>query len=189
MKKGLTTTKLIVIGGFAALNVLIELSTSLITVYSGIPLMSGALTAFIGPIIGIVFLLTLNTLGAYTIFQLLYSVLILPTHLWGPPGFFPKILICLIIGLLIDFSFYYLKKYNKFLTLVLIAFIADFVGTVIFIILGRALNIPGVEKTAYFISSPIFILAFVLVAAIDAFVGLKLFNKIKSTSVVMRIQK
>ena len=73
--------------------------------------------------------------------------------------------------------------------MVWIAFIADFIGTFIFVTLGRILGVPGVDKTAYFISSPLFILAFVAVGVIDAIIGLKLYNKIKNTSIVKRIQQ
>ncbi len=188
MMKGLTTTKLIAIGGIATLDFLIGVFASLITIYSGIPLMSGAITAIVGSILSVVCLLMVDTFGTFTVYQLIYTSLALTTFIWGPPGFLPKVLIGLSIGISVDITYHYLKNINKNFSLVLSVLILNLFGTILFVTFAKILGVPGAEKTAVFISSPIYIFAFVLVALFDAWAAIKIFNKIKDTSVVKRIQ-
>jgi hypothetical protein len=182
------TTKLIVIGSLVTLDFCISLAATLITVSTGIPLMSGAITAFVGPILMITCGLIVNQFGTFTIYELLYTFLALPTALWGPPGFLPKVLVGLAIGVLSDVVYFLFKKLNKFISFTIISLIANFLGTLLFVIFGKFMNVPGVEKTAIFIIKPIFILAFLLVAILDSFLAIKISEKLKTTSVVRRIQ-
>jgi len=188
MKKGWTTTKLMAIGGLAALDFVVHIIASVITVTTGIIMASGAITAIVGPILLVVCLLLIDRFGAGFIYLTLVGILDLPLAISGPPGFLPKILIFMSMGLIADLLYAVFKKHSRLIMVSIIGGINDIYLTSAVIAVGLLLNIPGVEKVATLVPIPIYIIVLFVVGALSGYFGHLIYQKIKNTSVVKRIQ-
>jgi len=188
MPKNWTTTKLITIGGLAALDFIIHTIASVITVATGIIMASGAITAIVGPLLLAVCLLLIDRFGAGFIFLTIVGILDLPLAIAGPPGFLPKILIFMSMGLIADSLYAVFKKHSKLIMVSIIGGINDIYLTSAVIAVGLLLNISAVEKVATLVPLPIYIIALFTVGALSGYFGRLIYQKIKNTSVVRRIQ-
>lgn len=120
----------------------------------------------------------------WTIFLLVYSILELPTALGGAPGFWPKVPINIITGLVADLLIY-LMKYRKwsifpgFYALIL-------VNTLAFVFFMKLLGLPGVEKLVSLL--PIVIPLYWLIGTVGLIVGMKLFERMNKTQMMRSLQ-
>lgn len=188
MKKGWTTTKLIAIGSLTVMEVLLEFIASTITLSTGMMFASGVLTAIVRPLFVINSLLIIDHFGTALIFMTISGVLTLPTVLSGPPGFLPKLPILIGLGLIQDSIFFIFKKRSKLITALLIGAIDNVYSAFVLIWVGRFFQVPGIDKAMTLFPLPIFIAALLLMGSIGGYFGYIVYQKIKDTAVVRRIQ-
>lgn len=190
MKTNWTTTKLIVAGSLGALSVALQLFGSGIAAVVGIPMFGGVVNIFIAPALIMICLFVVNQFGAATTMYLVASILALPFHLSGTPGFLPKVPIGLIEGLIADVLFHFLKKNQKMASLIIGALTMLYVSIAV-IEVGKRFNMPGIEQTAKLVYKLVyspFLIPGLIIPAFGGYLGYLIYQKIKNTSVVKRIQ-
>lgn len=186
MKKGWTATKLIVAGSLGVLSLVLQLFGAVIAAVTGTPLTSGVIGGLIGPALIVVCLLVVGQFGSATIMYFVFGTLALPFHISGVPGFLPKVPILIIEGLISDSLYLYLKR-NKLIFALVVGAISQLYVAIAVVEVGRLFNMPGVEETAKFLYSPLLIPGLIFPAA-GGYLGYFIFQKIKNTAVVRRIQ-
>lgn len=189
MLKNWKTTELMAIGGLAALDFVVHILASVITVTTGIMMASGAITAIVGPLLLAICLLLINRFGAGFIYLTLVGILDLPLAISGPPGFLPKIPIFMSMGLLADLLYLVFKKRSKSIAVSIIGGFDNVYLAFAVIVVGLLVGLPGIEKVATIVPLPIFTVALCAVGAISGYSGHLIYQKIKNTAVVKRIQK
>ncbi len=186
MKKSWTTTKLIVAGSLGVLSLLLQLFGAVIAAVTGTPLTSGVIGRLIGPALIVVCLLVVDQIGAATIMYFVLGTLALPFHISGIPGFLPKVLILIVEGFISDILYFYLKQ-NKLIFALVVGAMSQLYVAVAVVEVGRLFNMPGIEKTAKFLYSPLLIPGLIFPAA-GGYLGYFIFQKIENTAIVKRIQ-
>lgn len=179
--------QLIVCGALGVLSVLLQLPSTALVSFIGIPLIGGVINIFIARTIEAITILVVKKFGAATLQNLVMGLLAIPFLLIGPPGFIPKIIIVLLNGLLID-TFFLLGK-NKKISVVTSIGIASVLFGFYFVIVGKIFSIPGIDETARVFLSPLMILGTFIAGSISGYLGWLIFQKIKNTSVIKRIQR
>jgi len=188
MKKGWTTTKLASIGGLAVLDVALKLVGAGFQAATGLVGLGGITNGFLTPAMVMFCLLTINQFGAATIMLTLHGILVLPLPISGTPGFLGKVPIQFVGGLLADILYLFLRKNKKRASLIIGGVLMLYLGFAI-VQAGQFFKIPGIEWTAkMFYTPPVLALA-VIVGAIGGYLGFYIYEKIKNTSVVKRIQQ
>lgn len=186
MKNSWTTTKLVATGSFAVLSVVLQLFGSGITLITGIPLASALLNIFIAPALIVLNLMVLNQSGSVSIMYFIMSFLLLPLPLNGAPGFLPKIPILIGEGLLADILYRYVKGSRR-LASAIIGMLTMLYAGIITIEVCRYLDIPGIEKTAEVVYSPL-VIVFLIFSGLSGYLGYLIYEKIKDTAAIRRIQ-
>ena len=184
-----TTTKLIAVGGLAVFAVFLDAPGMLIQSVFGFPLIGGVWTSISAAVSLTITLLIINRFGAGTIFGLILGFLELPFPIGGTPGFIGKIPLYLLSGIIADILYLFLRR-NKKLGVLVIGGENNLYFLFSVMLVGKLLNIPGVDKTInLYLSMPIlYTLAALLLGAIGGYLGYFIYTKIKDTSVVKRIQ-
>ena len=188
MKKYWTTTKLIAIGGLAALDVSLALFGGIISSATGIPLAGGVVNNIIENSFVVFTLLLMDRFGTGIIFRFVVAALELPLPLLGAPGFGPKIIIGLVAGLLADII-YLASKRNKIVTSFLIGGLIQIWIVYSVVIIGRLVKMPGVEKTALVIMSAPLLMGAVVLGGLGGVLGYFIFKKVKGSSAIERLQQ
>ncbi len=184
MKKGFTTTQLIVAGALGVLTIVLTLPVYIFTML--IPFMgSGLFAGFIASMMAVIILFSFKKFGALTIAILVYGVLAIPTPIGEPPGFVPKILAFFLTGILVDVLFLLLKKESKLNALILGA--ATMVLITIVLTFLYAALLPPLAKV-YLAVLHIMIPMAAVVGASGGLLGRFVYFKISKTAVVKRIQ-
>ena len=186
MKKGWTTIKLITTGSLAVLFLIISLLGGVINATTGIPIMGGAINSFVTPAMTVLCLLIINKFGSATLMLAIVGILELPFPLTGTPGFLPKILILIIAGLFAD-SVFSLDKNKKLACISIGGPMMVYLGWSI-VLLGRLFNMPGVDRAAQLASSPPIIVLGLIMGSVGSYLGYLVYQKVKETSIVKRIQ-
>lgn len=186
MTKGWTTTKLIAIGSFSVLTLVLQLFGASLVAITGIPLMGGVINIFVTPSMTAVALFVIDQVGVVTIMYTILGILQLPLPLSGTPGFLAKIPILTIGGLIADAIYLFFKK-NKIVAAMLIGGSTSLYFTVAILKTGTIFKIPGIDQTVKFINPPVLILTF-FIGCISGYLGWLIYSKIKSAAVVKRIQ-
>lgn len=186
MVKKWTPIKFIAIGGFSALLLIALLPGAMLNAITGSPNVGGPLNAILYTILIPLFILIINQVGAGTVILSIFSVLALPFPLIGTPGLFIKIPILLIAGILIDIFYRLLNK--RIFSVIVGGFFLIYVNTVV-VLVANKLNIPGQEFATKFAFNPITLIGFVVIGLFGGWISNIIFNKIKNTSIVKRIQK
>jgi len=182
-----STAKLMAIGAIVVLEILIGMLGAAITVMTGFVAAGGLINAFTGSFFIVFTLLVINNFGTGTLKSLLYGLIVLPLPNIGPPGFLPKVLIAFICGLVADITYYLLRKKQK-----LAAFFTGILNQMVMALgifyFGHLFNLPGMEFMSRLLFSPLALVYIVLTGLVGLF-ALKIYEKIKNTSVIKRIQK
>ena len=178
-------TKLIAAGSLGVLMLVLNLLGVGIPAVTGIP-MSSVINGLVGPALVMISLFVIDQFGALTIVEFVYSIMALPFPLTGTPGFLPKVPIAIVGGLIGD-ALYVLLRGNKRIASIVIGGVNILYFTVAVTEVGRRLGIPGIERTAELLYSPLVIVA-VLIGAIGGYLGWLVYSRIKDTAVVVRIQ-
>lgn len=184
MLKKFATRELVFIALMSALIFAINLiiGGALIAV-TGIPLINGIITGITFGIFTIILARTMPKFGTFTLFLLIYAILEIPTTLGGAPGFWPKIPINTITGLVADI-FFLAVNYRKWAPWVGFYILAT-VNTLTFVYFMVLLGVPGVDRLLgvlwWFIPSYWVIGTFGLAA------GEYIFRKLKNKRIIRQI--
>ena len=107
--------------------------------------------------------------------------------LLGPPGFVAKVIISASNGLIIDLIYLFVKSKK------IAAILSNGIGAVAFaftfVYLGRILKMPGIEETAEFFLNPLLLSVSFIGGCLSGYLGWLIFEKIKKTNIVRRIQR
>ncbi len=180
----LNTRELTYLGLFGVLMFLLSfIFGSALNVITGNPSASGFITQIFQAIILTIALLTVKKFGAATIIWLIYGIFAIPTNMFGGfPGPY-KVLLCLILGIIMD-TILFLFKYKKW-SFYLAGLIMYVVEVPIVLYLYLRLNIPGSELVLKY--WPIMIVIFFIEFCIGIWIGIKIFNKIKDKKAIKQI--
>ena len=182
-----TTIKLVTAGSIGAVFLILAMSGSIVQSIAGFPGASGIVNGFIAGIMYPLVVLLVRNFGAGTIAGLTYYILGFPLAIGGAPGFLPKILIGLIVGLLADILFLLLKKNEKLTAVIIGALTQPAIG---FLVggLGLLFSLPGIDKYLNLLLKPISIVAAFIIGAIGGIVAYLIYGKLKNAAVIKRIQ-
>lgn len=188
MKKGWTTTKLIAIGSIGVLGYLAFIPFIILSQITHMPGLLVMTSAFIIPAVLIPALFIIDKFGAAAIGTTILAILDLPTTLLGPPGFLPKVLLGLTVGIFMDILYLIFKRRGR-LAAFSIAIGAISISEISYTLMLRVFSLPGWEKLLRLLFSSLG-LGFVLThGTIGAFIGLAILRRIRNTAIVKRIQK
>lgn len=186
MKKGWTTTKLMAIGGLAALTVVLQLLGAGINALAG-TVGASVINTILGSAMIAICLFVVDQFGAATIMYTVFGVLALPFSISGTPGFLPKVPIMIAGGIILDILYLVFQRNKQIASLVIGGLRTLYVGVAV-IEVGRLFGMPGIEQSAKFLYSAIGIASAFVLGAIGGYLGYIIYQKIKSTSIVLRIK-
>lgn len=181
------TTKLIAISGLVAIWIALSLVGASIQAATGIVGAAGITAMFLSPIIFVLCPLLVRKFGAATIMATIYGILALPLPVMGTPGFIPKIIIAISAGIVIDILYSFLKQRKKLFAVINGAATQLVIGYELayFMILFK---IPGTEIMTKVLLYPFAFLIPICGGAIGGYLGYLIYNKLKNTAIVKRIQ-
>lgn len=181
------TSQLITAAGIGALYAIFSLIGGSITALVGIPAVGGVVTTFFGAIFFVLSCLVIKRFGAATITGFVYSIVALGLPVMGPPGFLPKIVIGALAGLVADILYVLLKRKEK-VAVIGIGAISQITIAFANLGFGFLFSIPGIEKLAKLFLSVVTISALLIIGGIGGLIGYIIFNKLRNTAVVRKIQ-
>lgn len=187
MTKSWTTTKLIAVGSLGALLFILEVLPAITNTLAPSTAFSGPLSTFLYAVAVSICLLTVREFGAATIMFTVYSVFSIPFFLLGPPGFMFKIFIGMGAGLIADILYLFLKRSELAASLVVPGPMLYYIAVTV-TELAKTFNIPGMEATTNVLYTPVIIVGILPFGAIGGYFGYLIYQKIKDTTVVKRIQ-
>lgn len=182
-----TTTKLVVLAGLVVLGFIASLAGGFLIAITGIPGAGGFITPFLVMIVVIFALLVIRKFWTATIGCIIYGILALPTPMFGPPGFLPKILIIVGLGIWIDIVYFFFRK-NDRLAPIMIGVLSAPIVSLLLIGIGLLFNMPGIDKFINILLSPFFVALTSILGATGGYIGYLFYNRLKNTSIVRRIQ-
>lgn len=185
MFNNFTTRELVFIALMSALVFVINFVIGgAVNAATGIPLSSAFFTALIFGVCVIILGLSIPKFGAFTLFLLIYSILEMPTSLGGAPGFWPKIPINAITGLVAD-SVLGFVRYRKWAIFIAFYVLAT-VNLLTFAFFLWALGLPGAEKLIKLL--PILIGSYWIIGTIGLFIGLHIWKRIKEKRLIRQLK-
>ncbi len=186
MLKHFTTKELIFIALMSALIFIINVVIgSIVISITGIPLSNAFVT---GITMGLGVLLIIKIVpkfGSLTLFLLIYSILSIPTSLGGAPGFWPKIPINTISGLLGDL--FLLTARYRLWSLFLGFYIITTANISAFLFFLWLLALPAIQKTisiAHWL-----LLAYWILGTVGILIGMFIWNKLKDKRILLQISQ
>lgn len=180
------TTKLIAASSLGVVYLILALPGGAIVAITGIPGAGGITNIFFGAITVTFCCLLIRKFGAATVMLSVFSICAIPLPLLGIPGFLPKVLIGISTGLIADSVYTLLRRREKIAAIAIGVVTMSITGLEI-LGLGLLFNLPGVENLAKFLTVPV-IVSTVIVGALGSCIGYIIFNKLRNTAVVKRIQ-
>ena len=180
------TTKLLVIGGLAALNAVFNILGAIVSAATILGA-GGLINAFFGGIFFVFCCLLIRKFGAAIIMGFVFSICVLPLPVLGPSGFLVKIIIGILTGLVVDIIYVLLKRNEMF------ASIGIGIGLCIIINIGvigfgLLFSVPGIKEAVKLSLFPLALVVFPLIGGVGGYVGYLAFKRLKNTSIVKRIQ-
>jgi hypothetical protein len=192
MRRNWTLTKLIATGSLGVLCLISFIPYMIAKLAFDVVGLTTILASFLLDLFLIPSLLVIDTFGAATLGITVFAILTLPLPLLGPPGFFPKILLGPIYGLPIDLLYLLLRKKQRLAAFV-IGIGVTLSQAVGLILLFKLVKFPGGQAIVTFATTQpgISVVMLIMIAQgiIGTILGLYVYNRIKDTAVVQRIQR
>lgn len=189
MKKGWTTTKLIAIGAIAVVRFLIKILIYTTTLAVTGSVFAGLLALVIGPFFVTLVPLVFNQFGSVTIFTIIGLFIELPL-----PVIWPKLVnftVGPLTGLIVDVIFWKLKTKKRFFSFIN-GFIYNLIQAVVSIALYFSIGLFGTQDVPKFLLVPVVLatvtLLISLLGGLSGYFAFLIYEKLKKTSVVKRIQ-
>jgi len=178
------------LGAAAAMGVLaflINLVTGmLIVTATGIPAGGAPLMAFICPMILVLIALLIPFFPSATLASAVWGVLALAAPIVGPPGFLPKLIAFVAMGLACDIPMWFLRSREKIASIVS-GLTTDFgifaVGITVFV-----LFLPPELAGKFIEIVHIVLIACVVLGPIGGLTGWKMFDVIRNRAIVVRLR-
>lgn len=193
MKRGWTTTKLIAVGSLAALQFVITLPIRGLVAATGTNPLAGIFYLISGPIFSVLTLFLIPNFGSVTLKNVLETLVGVPFPKLYPVPF--CFLMGPVTGFILDSLFCFVKQRKKLASLVvggIDSFFESFFLYLIFITVGyaHAEKLPSlILESIKIIPRLIFIFGILFaIGAGSGYLGYLIFQKIKGTTVVRRIQ-
>lgn len=179
-----TTTQLIACGALGVLTLILTLPGVFVSVVLQIPGSSGLFAGVIGAAMAVLITFIFKKFGAATLVFSIYGILAIPTPI-GPPGFLPKVLAFLITGVILDVVYLFLKNETKTAAIV-IGSISLVMSSTIFVLLYLVFipQLASVYTSIFYILLPFA----TVMGSIGGMLGYLVYNKIKKTTTIIRIQ-
>jgi len=187
LSKKWNTTNLIVTGSLSILSVLLLMIGSTIAVVTGVPLAGGFINVLIHPIMTVLVLLIIDNFGSGILYQSIIGLFSIFLPMAGTPGLILKLPLYLIAGILND-GIYISLKNKKRMSSMIVGGVNQLYFLFGIVFMGKLVNMPGIEKTIDLFLNPLMVVATLLAGTIGGYIGYFIYNKIKNTTVVKRIQ-
>ena len=190
MKKW-NTTKLMATGSLGVILSSIMMLGAILASIIGIFAASAPIGIFFQSLFYALTPLVVPIFGSATLMGFVTGFLLIPAPAMGTPGFFGKVVIAILMGIASDVINKFIKN-NKIAAMIAGGTSQIIIGSVLFGA-AKAFGFPGIEKLPSFLSTPIgfsvaISITFIL-GAMGGLIGWKIYNKIKNTPIVKRIQK
>lgn len=177
------TTKVIVASGLAALYAATGIIGSIIQATFGIPGVAGVAMVIFGPFMVVFSLNFFSRFGGTLIMCVVYSIIVLPFHVIGTPGFFPKIGIALVGGLIAELLFLLpLRRFRLWNAIVGGAY--EIVIGYLIVGLGLWFKFPEIEKLASIALKWWAIVPSFLVSGFFGYLGYRMYQRIKDQPII-----
>lgn len=194
MKKGWTTTKLLASGSVGVVMLIFSLAGGVLNAATGIAGTGGLINIFVQGGLTTFVVLAVRQFGSATVAWLVLSSLAIPLPIIGPAGFFLKIFNGLFIGICSDITFLLFKRRERLAGILTGAVNTVAAGFALLIILGLfgvkwlAIAEKLSELLVTFPGALILLLLSFIVGMLPGYLGWVLYDRIKNTTVVKRIQ-
>jgi hypothetical protein len=174
----------------ASLGVLIFLlnlaTGTLIVQATGIPVSGGFVMFFLFTAVAVFARLIFGRFGGATLAAIVFGVLGLGAPVLGPPGFFPKVIIVLVLGLLVDISFALVRNKPK-VSSMLAGILVCYAGLGAILLIFKVF-LPPQPYAAFFKIVPYFLAVNWAEGIVGGLLGWFIYNKLKDRQVVRRVQ-
>lgn len=186
--KNWTVTQLIAAGAMGALLALAAMLELPLNVITGIPGSGGIVGTFFELTVFIFALLLVPRFGVGAVVGGIGMLVVLPIPVFGPAGFLPKVAIGFVLGLLFDIFFLLFKRFGKWGVVMmtpLLILISDAIIGVMFLFFQTPTMMASFSG---FVPILIFNLVFIIEGVAGSLAAWHVFQKLKNTAVVRRIQ-
>ena len=193
MKKGWTTTKLIAAGSVGVAMLILSLAGGVLNSVTGIAGVGGLINVFVQGGLTTFVVLTVRQSGSATVAWLVLTILAIPLPIIGPAGFFFKILNGLFIGICSDFTSWVFRKRERVAGVLVGGASTASAAVALF-----ALSLFGIkwllvaEKVSRslltFPGVIVFVLLSFIAGMVPGYLGWLIYDRLKDTSVIKRIQ-
>jgi hypothetical protein len=181
-------TKTIVASGLAALYAAVGVVGSIVQTTFGIPGVAGAIMVMIGPFMVVFSLNLFSRFGGVLVMCAIYGVIALPFHVIGTPGFWPKILIVSLGGLVAELLFLLpLRRFALFNGFV--GGIYEMVVGYLIVGLGLLFRLPEIEKLATIAIKWYAIIPSFLISSLFGLLGCLAFRRIERRPIIELAKK
>lgn len=187
MKKSWTPTQLIALGALAALYVVLSIPGAVLAGITGIPMFSAIGNIVIIGIMYPLLALLFKRIGAVTLWAFIVGMLFIPFPLAGPPGFLLKVVYITFWGVVADITYLFFRRSEK-LSAIAIGAIQIGLGVPLTILIWTLLGAPELAKQAVVFSGTVFIFAGFIAGGVLGYIAYLIYNKLKNTTIVKRIQ-
>jgi len=179
-------TRLFIASGFAALYAAAGIIGSILQSVFGVPGIAGVIMVFLGPFLVVFTLNTFKKFGGTFFMCLIYSIIVIPFNVLGTPGFFPKIVIGIISGLIVELLFLLpLRKY--FIWNAFIGGVYELVVGYSIVLLGILFRMPGINELAKISLMWYFIIPAFIISSISGYLGLRIYKNMEGTPLMTKV--
>lgn len=182
-----TTTKLIALGGLAALRIILSLPGIALAAVTGVPFLKNLLDFPIQPILAVLVVFIIKRPFSATLWAGLFALIGLPLPFLAPPGLLLKIPYAILFGLVIDLVYFLTKRWERISAIVIGATVLG-AGIPLAVFFWTILGAPELAQAAQKFLTVVFVPIMTVVGGALGFIGYLIYKRVKNTAVVRRIQ-
>jgi|GEM_PF-5816769 len=181
------TSTFVAIAALAAFYVVISLPGGLVAGVTGMAMIAAVVNIVVIGIMYALVPLIMRRFGAATLWAFLFSVIMLPLPIGGPAGLIIKIPYLTFWGFLADVTYQLFKKSDK-LAAIMISVVQLGPGVYLSVWLWEILGSQQLAEETAKMGGPVVALVLSALGVLFGFVAYLIYNKLKNTAVVKRIQ-